>query len=102
MDDAPTDATRSPMTSALERLIRPRTVAIVGASSDPSRTAGRPLRYLLKHGYQGTVFPVNPRAESIEGIRACPSIAALPEPPDLGLILVGPDLVPEAVRELSR
>jgi acyl-CoA synthetase (NDP forming) len=101
MDDATTDATRSPMSSALERLIRPRSVAIVGASSDPSRTAGRPLRYLLKHGFGGTIYPVNPRADAIEGVKAYPSIQALPEPPDVGLILVGPDRVTEAVRELA-
>src|SRR5262245_48933488 len=58
--------------SAVERLIRPRSVAIVGASSDPRRTGGRPLRYLLKHGYGGTIWPVNPRAESLEGVRCYP------------------------------
>src|SRR5689334_2019902 len=89
-------------TEALERLIRPRSVAIIGASSDPSRTAGRPLGYLLKHGFRGTVYPVNPRAESIQGVKAYPSIEALPEAPDVGLILVGPDRVPDAVRELAR
>src|SRR4051794_27766336 len=87
---------------AVERLVRPRTVAIVGASSDPTRTAGRPLRYLLKHGYTGTIYPVNPRAESIEGVRCYPSIEALPEAPDVGLVLVGPDRVNESVRELAR
>jgi acyl-CoA synthetase (NDP forming) len=86
----------------LERLIRPRSVAIVGASSDPSRTAGRPLGYLLKHGYRGMVYPVNPRADEIQGVKAYPSIEALPEAPDCGLILVGPDRVTEAVRELAR
>src|SRR5262245_46842388 len=92
---------KQPSASAMERLIRPRSVAIVGASSDPSRTAGRPLKYLLKHGFGGTVYPVNPRAESIEGVKAYPSIQALPEAPDMGLILVGPDRVTEAVRELA-
>ncbi|MGE3272732.1 MAG: CoA-binding protein, partial [Chloroflexota bacterium] len=88
--------------SAVERLIRPRSVAIIGASSDPSRTTGRPLRYLLKHGYDGTVYPVNPRATDIEGVTCYPSIAELPTAPDVALILVGPDLVPGAVRELAR
>src|SRR5215470_2043275 len=87
--------------SALERLVRPRSVAIVGASSDPSRTAGRPLGYLLKHGFGGTIYPVNPRAESIQGVKAYPTVAALPEAPDCGLILVGPERVAEAVRELA-
>jgi len=89
-------------TEAVRRLIQPRSVAIVGASSDPSRTAGRPLRYLLKHGYRGTIYPVNPRAESIEGVRCYPSVEALPAAPDVGLVLVGPDWVAESVRELAR
>ncbi|MCC7369902.1 MAG: acetate--CoA ligase family protein [Chloroflexi bacterium] len=87
--------------TAVERLIRPRSVAIVGASSDPSRTTGRPLRYLLKHRYGGTIYPVNPRAAEIEGIRCYPNIAALPEPPDMALVLVAPELVEDAVRQLA-
>src|SRR3954468_17300219 len=102
MEQASSGATEQSRTDALERLIRPRSVAIVGASSDPSRTAGRPLGYLLKHGFGGTIYPVNPRAESIQGVRAYPSIEALPEPPDVGLILVGPDRVTQSVRELAR
>jgi acyl-CoA synthetase (NDP forming) len=99
MDAASPGAAPGP--SAVERLIRPRSVAIVGASSDASRTAGRPLRYLLKHGYQGRILPVNPRAESIEGIRCYPSVAALPETPDMALVLVGPNLVTDAIRDLA-
>jgi acyl-CoA synthetase (NDP forming) len=87
---------------AVSRLVRPGSVAIVGASSDPSRTAGRPLRYLLKHGYTGTVYPVNPRADTIEGVRCYPSVEALPAAPDVGLVLVGPDRVADAIRELAR
>ena len=99
MDQPRTDTAR---TDAVARLIQPRSVAIVGASSDPSRTAGRPLRYLLKHGYSGTIYPVNPRASEIEGVRCYPSVEALPEAPDVGLVLVGPDRVTESVRELAR
>jgi acyl-CoA synthetase (NDP forming) len=91
----------SPARSAVERLIRPRSIAIVGASSDATRTAGRPLRSLLKHGFTGTILPVNPRAESIEGVRCYPSVMALPETPDVGLVLVGADHVIEAVRQLA-
>src|SRR5690349_10626211 len=87
--------------SAVERLIRPRSVAIIGASSDPSRTTGRPLRYLLKHGYEGTIYPVNPRAAEIDGIACYPNIEALPAAPDMALILVGPELVNDAVRQLA-
>jgi acetate---CoA ligase (ADP-forming) len=94
MDGARADAVR--------RLIRPDSVAIVGASSDPSRTAGRPLRHLLMHGYRGTIYPVNPRAAAIEGVPCYPSIEALPSAPDVGLVLLGADRVAESIRELAR
>src|SRR3954454_20360504 len=85
----------------LDRLIRPRTVAIIGASADPSRTAGRPSRYLMKHGFTGTTYLVNPRADSIDGLPCYPSVSALPTAPDVGLVLLGPDRVPDAIRDLA-
>src|SRR3954469_13136930 len=100
----PTDKTGAPDQSdyrMLDRLLRPRTVAIVGASSDPSRTAGRPFKYLQKHGFSGTTYLVNPRAGSIDGLPCYPSISALPGTPDVGLILVGPERVLDAVAELA-
>jgi acyl-CoA synthetase (NDP forming) len=85
----------------LDRLVRPRTVAIIGASSDPSRTAGRPFKYLQMHGFRGTTYLINPRATSIDGLPCYPSIDALPTTPDVGLILVGPERVLDAVHELA-
>lgn len=92
---------RSAERSPVERLLRPRSVAIVGASADPAKTAGRPARYLLRHGYTGSVFLVNPRYQEIDGLPCYPSIAALPEPPDVALVLVGGERAPEAVRQLA-
>ncbi|MET4823166.1 acyl-CoA synthetase (NDP forming) [Bradyrhizobium ottawaense] len=46
---------------AIERLIRPRSVAVIGASADPSKTSGRPVSYLRKHGFAGAIYPVNPK-----------------------------------------
>ena len=56
------------MSRGLDPLIRPRSVAIVGASADPSRTAGRPAAYLRKHGFSGTIHLVNPRYTSLDGL----------------------------------
>src|SRR5919202_5568157 len=77
------------VTPGLETLLRPRSVAIVGASADPSRTAGRPLRYLRKHGFAGRVMLVNPRYRSIDGLICHPKIAGLPEAPEVALVLLG-------------
>lgn len=80
-------------------LLSPRSIAIVGASSDVSKTSGRPLHYLLGSGYEGRIFPINPRAEEILGVRAWPSVSALPEAPDIAYILLPTDAAIDAVAE---
>ncbi|WP_211295012.1 acetate--CoA ligase family protein [Novosphingobium guangzhouense] len=72
----------------LDALFAPRSIALVGASDDAARIGGRPLRYLRASGYQGRVYPVNPKRETVQGQRAWPSIGALPEVPDLALLAV--------------
>ena len=85
----------------LERLLRPRSVAIVGASADTAKLTGRPLVYLEKYGFTGEIYPVNPRYEAIGGHRCYPDIAALPQPPDVAIVLVGGAKVTDAVRQLA-
>lgn len=87
--------------SLWDRLMTPRSVAIIGASADASKTSGRPVGYLLKHGYQGKIFPVNPRASEIEGLACHPDIASLPQAPDVALVLLGAQRAVDAVRELA-
>jgi acyl-CoA synthetase (NDP forming) len=87
--------------SGLDRLIRPRSVAIIGASTDPQKLTGRPLLYLQKYGFRGAVYPVNPRYPSIAGYACYASVAELPEPPDVAMVLLGADRVLEAVEQLS-
>ncbi|HEY2529674.1 MAG TPA: acetate--CoA ligase family protein [Xanthobacteraceae bacterium] len=86
---------------ALERLLAPRSVAIVGASADPAKLTGRPLAYLEKYGFAGAVYPVNPRYEAIGVHRCYQDIAALPEPPDVAIVLLGASRVADAVRQLA-
>lgn len=87
--------------NAIERLIRPRSVAVVGASADPGKTSGRPVSYLRKHGFAGEIYPVNPKVAEIGGLRCYADIASLPDVPDLGLVLLGAERAHIAVRELS-
>ena len=87
--------------AALDRLIAPRSIALVGASADADKLSGRPLHYLKQHGFDGAIYPVNPRAGSIAGVRCYPDIAALPEAPDVALVLLGAERVLDAVRQLS-
>jgi acetate---CoA ligase (ADP-forming) len=73
---------------ALRALFAPRSVAVLGASDDPVKIGGRPLAFLLRHGYAGKVFPVNPSRATVQGLPAFPSITAVPEPVDLAIVVV--------------
>ena len=86
---------------ALERLIRPKSVAIIGASADAGKLTGRPLAFLEKYGYGHEVFPVNPRYQSIGRHPCFPDIRSLPHAPDVAIVLVGSSRVPDAVKELQ-
>jgi acyl-CoA synthetase (NDP forming) len=86
---------------AVGRLLKPRSVAIVGASADTEKLTGRPLAYLEKYGFAGAVYPVNPRYAAIGAHRCYPDIAAVPEPPDVAIVLLGASKVSEAVRQLA-
>ena len=88
--------------SSLDRLIWPKSVAIIGASADPSKTAGRPLRYLKQHGFSGAIWPVNPGRTEIDGMPCFPSIGDLPGVPDTGIVMLGPGRAETAVAALSQ
>ena len=74
--------------SGLDALFNPRSVAIIGATEDPTRIGGRPLRYLRESGFRGELWPVNPRRDRIQGIEACPDIAEVPGVIDVAIVSV--------------
>lgn len=77
-------------------LLAPRSIAVVGASDDPNRVGGRPIHFLQRFGYEGAVYPINPKRETVQGLTAYRDLAALPESPDLVVVVVPSDAV-EAV-----
>ncbi len=77
----------------LQALLGPTSIAVVGASDSPHKVGGRPLQYLAQQGFRGRVYPVNPRAERIQGLQAYASLDALPEVPDAVILCVGSDAV---------
>jgi acyl-CoA synthetase (NDP forming) len=83
-------------------LLNPRIVALVGASDDPGKTAGRPLRFLRQAGFDGTIYPVNPRRTKVQGEKAWPSLESLPEVPDQVFVLTPTETVLDTVRECAR
>jgi succinyl-CoA synthetase alpha subunit len=87
--------------SSLHPLLSPASVAVIGASSDPKKTAGRPIAYLQKLGFSGKIFPVNPKITEINGLQCFKSIADLPEVPEVAIVLLGAERAHLAVKELS-
>ena len=82
-------------------MFRPRSIAIVGASSDPDSLSGRPLEVLRQHAYGGRIYIVNPNRAEVGGLVSYPGIAALPEPVDLAVVAVRAALVPEVVADCA-
>lgn len=77
-----------PPKEVMDRLIAPRSIAVVGASASRSKQGGRLFHYLIKHGYAGTLYPVNPGRDNVMGRAAFASVDDLPEVPDLVCIAV--------------
>ncbi len=82
-------------------LFEPRRIALIGASSDPSRLTARAQLYLRKHGFTGDILPVHPREEEVLGERAYPSVADIPGPVDLAYILLGTRQVEGVVQAVA-
>ena len=80
-------ATRPPSES-LDALLRPASVAVIGASNDPTRIGGRPIRYLREAGFAGRVYPVNPKHAAVQGLAAFPHVSDVPEAVDLAIVAV--------------
>ncbi|QIL71254.1 acetate--CoA ligase family protein [Diaphorobacter sp. HDW4B] len=85
----------------LESALNPRSVAVIGASENIHKIGGRPILYMGRHGYQGKIYPINPTRDEIQGHKSYASLSALPEVPDLALIVVGGDKTVAAVEECA-
>src|SRR5438034_661636 len=85
----------------LDRMFRPRSVAVVGASTNPSFESGI-LKNLLRFGYEGPVAAVNPRYESVLGAPCYPSVLEVPDPLDLVVIGVANAHLPGILEQCER
>ncbi len=89
----------SPTSSSLDALFHPRSVALVGASSDPERIGGRPLRFMLEAGFAAPIYPVNRSGALIQGLQSYQKVSDIPFPVDQAIICVPVAGVEEAVRD---
>lgn len=84
---------------ALEFMLNPRSIAVIGASSDEKKNSGRLFKYIVKHGYRGRLYPVNPNAAEIKGYPCYPTVSAIPDQVDLACLIVPAKLIPEAIQD---
>ena len=84
---------------SLDSILRPQSVAVVGASDDVDKHGHKLLKNLIEGGYAGRIYPVNPNAETVLGLKSYASLAAIPERVDLAVIVIPASLVLKTVRE---
>jgi acetate---CoA ligase (ADP-forming) len=87
--------------NSLDRIFKPRSVAVIGASEDATRISGRPISYLLKGGFKGPIYPINPNRDTVQGLRCYGSIRDLPEVPDVAVLAVAANRTLEAVSDCA-
>ena len=85
----------------LEVFFRPRSVAVVGATAKEGSVGRSVLWNLISSPFDGTVYPVNPKRNSVLGIRAYPSIKAIPDPVDLAVLITPAESIPEMIEECA-
>lgn len=101
--DVTGDARQAPgaFAGAMRSLLHPTRIAIVGATPKPG-FATSILTGIVRCGYQGTIHPVTPRYDEVHGLRAYPTIAAIPGGADLAIVVVPNHLVPEVLDDCAR
>lgn len=87
------------MTSSLHDFLAPDSIAIVGASADPTKRGYKALVGLLNDGYSGTIYPINPKADEIMGLKAYPSVTDLPAAADMALICTPAKTIPSLLEQ---
>ncbi len=87
--------------AASRRATAARSVAVLSASSDPTRISGRPIAYMKAQGFPGGLYPINPNRTEIQGLKAYPSVADLPETPDVAIVAVAAEFAEKSITELA-
>ncbi len=90
-----------PTRRALDRIFKARSIALVGASENPAKFGHMTLNSLIEGGYQGRIYPVNPKGGEILGLKVYPGLDRLPQPPDLVAVCVPAPFVAGVLQEAA-
>jgi acyl-CoA synthetase (NDP forming)/GNAT superfamily N-acetyltransferase len=96
------DRDRVAAIAAVERIVRPRSVAVIGASRRPDSFGGATFRHALAGGFRGELYPVNPNVDFIGSRRASASVLDAPGPVELAIVAVPAQTVPAVARECAQ
>ncbi len=86
----------------LQKLFTPQAIAVVGASHTEGKVGHSLMKNLVGHGYKGKIYPVNPKAEEIMGLKCVPDINSLPAGVDIAVIAIPAKLCPQAVEDCGK
>ncbi|MFZ0485972.1 MAG: CoA-binding protein, partial [Arenicellales bacterium] len=86
----------------LDYLFAPGSIALIGASTQPGSIGSVLARNLFRAGFEGPIMPVNPKYRAVHGVTTYPDIDSLPTTPDLGVVAVPADIVPDIIAQLGR
>jgi acetate---CoA ligase (ADP-forming) len=90
------------VTAAMEQFFRPRAVAVIGASRDRDAIGGRLFHNILQGGFEGPVYPVNPKSEVVQSVRAYKTVLECPDPVDLAMVVVPAQFVIPVAKECAQ
>ena len=83
----------------LHDLFYPKSIAVIGASGTPGKLGWNVFTNLVSHNFRGMLYPINPKADEIQGLKAYPCISAVPESVDVAIILVSAGVTPDVIEE---
>jgi len=83
----------------LDKIFKPKSIAVIGASNKKGSAGYRIFRNLIGSGYDGVVYPVNPKRESVQGVQAYSNVDKLPKEVDLAIVATPSTIVPDVVEE---
>jgi len=86
----------------LKALLEPKSIAVIGASRSPGKIGYVILKNIIEYGFRGNIYPVNPNATEILGLRAYPSVLEIPGEVDVAVIAIPAPEVPKAIEECGK
>ncbi len=86
---------------ALDKILKPKSVAVVGASTDPFKWGYMLLNAIKQSGFEGPIYPINPKAEEIQGLKCYASVKDIGAPVDMALVVVPAKFVPGVFQDLA-